>query len=155
MATHCAWLSHLFSLFTYRTADLAKLFCRLSHIWDLSECPFLKKVFLEESLIWLKKDKMSDPHADSKEEGRNSCFICGVRFVHPARSLSRVERSVPNLSLKGWVLLVMGKRLQGFFLGRRLHSPFGGCSLGRRSGVAFSLAWSCYFVLSCVFLPIV
>lgn len=36
--TYCTWLSHLFSLFKYRTADPAKWFYRMFHILDLFEC---------------------------------------------------------------------------------------------------------------------
>ena len=32
MVTLCTWLLHLFSLFKCGTTDLAKLFCRISHI---------------------------------------------------------------------------------------------------------------------------
>lgn len=96
MVTRCTGLSHLFSLFKYRTADLAKLFCRMSYILDLSECSFFFNIFLEKSLILLKKDEISDLHADSKEKERNSVLSARSDLCHLAFPLSRVRGTAPT-----------------------------------------------------------
>lgn len=143
IVTHCAWLSHLFSLFKYKTADLAKLFRRLSHIWDLSECSFFFffKFSLKSPRFDWRKTKWVTYMLIAKKRGEIPVLSAGSDLCHPACSLSRVESTVPKpVVTQGWVFLVMEKQLQGVFLGRLLHSPFGGCSLGQRSGMAFLVA---------------
>lgn len=77
----------------------------------------------------------------AKKRGEIPVLSAGSDLCHPACSLSRVESTVPKpVVTQGWVFLVMEKQLQGVFLGRLLHSPFGGCSLGQRSGMAFLVA---------------
>lgn len=128
MVTHCVWLSHLFSLFTYRTADLAKLFRNFSHLGFVWMFLFSSKFSLNRPWFYWRGAKWVTSVLRAKKKGETPALPAGSVLCHPACPLGRVKRTVPRPVTHGagwciWAFLVMGKQLQGLFLGRLLHSP--------------------------------